>query len=308
MTGIVRKSQTRSLSAGDILSLAASDLEAGDIICVLDALDECEEKSRLAIIDAMKSLYSDEKCCKDVSLKFLISSRPYEDIERRLRTLTTSLPTIRLRGEAEFEAISQEINSVIRKRVPEISIELELSPNVKGDLLMALLAVPNRTYLWLHLVLNEIAKSIGAATTKHLHGLITTLPKTVDAAYDSILKRATEGVLCRRLLHIMLASLRPLSLAKMNVALHIKAGMQSFADLDLEDEIHFEKTVRNLCVLFVSVVDKKLFLIHQTARGISCPHRYLHGTRISMEALFLSQRIRVYHRGVLHIFPTPYGL
>jgi ankyrin repeat protein len=113
---------------------------------------------------------------------------------------------------------------------------------------------------------SEITRSTGAATTKRLQGLIKALPDTVDAAYDSILKRATNIVLCRRLLHIVLAALRPLTLEEVNVALNIKDSMRRFDDLDLEDEAHFEKTVRNLCGLFVSVVDKKVFLIHQTAR------------------------------------------
>lgn len=48
----------------DILTRAAADPEAGDIVCVLDALDECEEESRFLIIDALKSLYADKERCK----------------------------------------------------------------------------------------------------------------------------------------------------------------------------------------------------------------------------------------------------
>ena len=36
--------------------------------------------------------------------------------------------------------------------------------------------------------------------------------------------------------------------------------------LDLENEVRFEDTVRHLCGLFVSVVDHKVYLIHQTAK------------------------------------------
>jgi hypothetical protein len=40
-----------------ILTKAAADPKAGDIICVLDALDECEESDRFKLIDTLKDFY-----------------------------------------------------------------------------------------------------------------------------------------------------------------------------------------------------------------------------------------------------------
>jgi hypothetical protein len=41
---------------------------------------------------------------------------------------------------------------------------------------------------------------------------------------------------------------------------------KSYKDLDLDDEARFESTVRNTCGLFVTVIDQKVYLIHQTAK------------------------------------------
>ena len=52
----------------------------------------------------------------------------------------------------------------------------------------------------------------------------------------------------------------------MNVALAVKEDSKSYGDLDLEPEDVFRNIVRNLCGLFVCVIDSRIFLIHQTAK------------------------------------------
>jgi hypothetical protein len=50
----------------------------------------------------------------------------------------------------------------------------------------------------------------------------------------------------------------------MNVAFAMKVEDRSHKDLDLEPSI--DSTVKDLCGLFVKVVDSKIYLVHQTAR------------------------------------------
>ncbi|KUJ15374.1 uncharacterized protein LY89DRAFT_719937 [Mollisia scopiformis] len=250
----------------DILVKAASASEAGELVCVLDALDECEEKAREQLIEHLKRLYLDQDKCQGMKLKFLVSSRPYPIIERRFRALIKDFPSIHLKGEQESDTISEEINLVIQKRVPEIAVDPELSPEAQQSLLENLLSVQNRTYLWLHLIFEAILKSLGATSAKGLAKIIKQLPESVDEAYDKILAKASDPQVCRKLLHIILAAREPLSIAQVNVALHVDESATCVEDLDLEADEYFEKTVRGLCGFFVSVVGKKVFLIHQTAR------------------------------------------
>lgn len=49
--------------------------DAGNIICILDALDECEEKGRIQLLEALNKLYNTES--PKFSLKILVTSRPY---------------------------------------------------------------------------------------------------------------------------------------------------------------------------------------------------------------------------------------
>lgn len=52
----------------------------------------------------------------------------------------------------------------------------------------------------------------------------------------------------------------------MNIALAMNEGSRSLEELDLEPEDRFRTTVRKLCGLFVSAIDSKIYLIHQTAK------------------------------------------
>jgi ankyrin repeat protein len=250
-----------------ILVAAVNDPKAGEVICVLDALDECEESDRYTIIETLSRFYrhSAGEGGKNATLKFLVTSRPYYDIERRFRQLTCQLPTVRLAGEQETESISKEISLVIKARVKDIGLELGLDDSMQSSLEGELLNVSHRTYLWLKLIFDVIRNRLDV-TKRRLRGIIGTLPDTVDKAYEAILAKSTDRKRAETLLHIVVSAVRPLTLKEMNIALAIKEDSRSEEELDLEEEEQFRVTVRNLCGLFVSVIDSRIYLIHQTAK------------------------------------------
>ena len=252
----------------DILLKAAADPGAGSITCILDALDECEESGQIALIESLGRFYHNltNGEGKNTTLKFLVTSRPYFDIERRFQRLTNKLPTIRLAGENETELIRREIDLVIKSRVPEIAEELGLDNSAELSLQNDLLAMTHRTYLWLKLVLEVIRNRLDVTTEKRLRKIVGIIPDTVDKAYEAILDRSKDRERAKKLLHTIVSAVRPLTLQEMNIALAIEEGCTSYEDLDLEPEDLFRITVRNLCGLFVSVIDSKIYLIHQTAK------------------------------------------
>ncbi|KAF2809192.1 uncharacterized protein BDZ99DRAFT_46958 [Mytilinidion resinicola] len=251
-----------------ILTKAVADPRAGEVFCVLDFLDECAEAGRYQIIEALDTFYQHASSGKNPSkLKMLVTSRPYLDIERRFTELVSKFPTIRLRGERESHAISREIDDVIKWRVSKLGSELKLNDSETLNLERELLGMVNRTYLWLTLILDIVRKTI-LPTGRKLKAIISTLPSTVDQVYEAILSRIEEDerLQAKKLLHIIVAAKRPLTLEEMNIALAIEPHHRSYDDLDLDDEARFEVSVRNLCGLFVTVVDQRVYLIHQTAK------------------------------------------
>lgn len=252
-------------SLWEILISIASDQNSGEIICILDALDECEKKERSQLTGALHKLYLHGT--RTSTLKFLLTSRPYIHIQRDFQVLENRLPTIHLSGENEIEVdkISREIDIFIKNRVKNLSEELQLLPEEEQTLQQELIQIPQRTYLWVYLIFNVIRDSI-YITKDSLLKDICTLPKTVETAYDKILCWSGDQEMTKRILHIVVAAERPLSLSEMALALAIKEGHQTYADLKLEPESRFRHTVRELCGLFVIIVDSKIYLLHQTAK------------------------------------------
>ncbi|KAF2790688.1 hypothetical protein K505DRAFT_351801 [Melanomma pulvis-pyrius CBS 109.77] len=240
-----------------VLIKAASDPKAGEVVCILDALDECEGSGQKEIITALNNYYTNDFKQTPSKLKFLVTSRPYLDIERQFNQLTGNIPTVRLRGEEESEEISNEINHVIKWSVQKLGSELSLTKEEQSTLQEELLRMTHRTYLWLKLILDVIRNEIGP-TKKRLR----------EIAYEAILSKVSDKKRARKLLCIVVAAARPLTLKEMNIALAIEDDYRSFQDLDLDfdNEKRLEDTVRHTCGLFVSVIDQNVYLIHQTAK------------------------------------------
>lgn len=144
-------------------------------------------------------------------------------------------------------------------------MELDLDISEQLTLERELISMPHRTYLWLKLIFDIIRNEIDP-TSKQLKQIIGNLPDTVDQAYEKILSKSMDQNGARKLLHIVVAAIRPLTLNEMSIALAIEDHHRSYEDLDLTNEARFESIVRNICGLFVSIIDQKIYLIHRTAK------------------------------------------
>ena len=234
--------------------------EAGEIVCIVDALDECQENDRKTFIDSLNDFYAHQKGC-EVQLKFLVTSRPYYDIEESF-----DHSTIRLAGEDESVTITKEINLVIRDRVPKISSRKRLDGRTQDALQNRLLQTENRTYLWLHLTLDSVEKALGPDTPQKMEVFIRKLPRTIKEAYEAMLCQCPEPEQARKMLHIILAARWPLTLREMNMVYHIETGQKSREEVDLSPEESFGSYVKNLCGLLVRIYGSKISLLHQTVK------------------------------------------
>lgn len=258
---------TSFASLWNIFTGIASHNKAGEIICIVDALDECRGTGISELVKALDRLYN--ATSNKTNLKFLVTSRPYLHIQRNFQALKDRYPTIHLAGEDQIQVdkISQEIDIVIRKRVEELGTRLELRKEEKQSLKDELSINTNRTYLWVYLVFEVINESI-TLTEGKLRATIRNLPQSVNEAYDRILRKSRDKDLARKLLHIIIAAERPLSLQEASIALAIKEHHHSCLMLepDLEPESRFSNMIREACGLFVTIKDSRIFLLHQTAK------------------------------------------
>ncbi|KAJ4863332.1 ankyrin repeats (3 copies) domain-containing protein [Trichoderma breve] len=220
-------------SLWEVLRNVINDTQAGPIIIVLDALDECLESDFQNLIKHIEIQFSETQIAQS-KLKF--------------QCLRDHFPNIRIPGEEESDAISQEINCVITYRATRLSKENSLPPEIKNHLEHRLWDMPNRTYLWVFLIFNYLEKETFKKTLKEVESIIATIPKSLNEAYEQILNN------------------RPLTLSEMNVAVNMDDTIHNFNDLDLEQDRFFESRLRTWCGLFIIIYHGKIYFLHQTAR------------------------------------------
>ncbi|KAK7419107.1 hypothetical protein QQZ08_011010 [Neonectria magnoliae] len=231
-----------------------------------------QERDELA--QALRKLYNTENNTKNnINLKFLVTSRPYNKIGRAFQPLNIpGLPIIHLKGEgeAEISKIAQEIDVYIEDRVSRIRASLCLKPDEEQLLLQKLRDIPHQTDLWVYLTLELIENNIGIDKTK-IREATSVLPRTIDNAYERILAKSSNPKEAKKLLHIVVAVARPLTLAEMDLALALRQKHRSYKDLDGRPEERFGRYVRDLCGLFITITDSKIYLLHQTAKEFLVP-------------------------------------
>ncbi|KAK1613485.1 hypothetical protein BDP81DRAFT_336975 [Colletotrichum phormii] len=263
------KLQTEVDELWRIFIAAGKDDQAVSVTCVLDALDECCLDDRRKLIQFLTNFHNHPTMStRKFQLKFLITSRPYQDIETEFRNIPEP-QTIRLAGEESNADISEEINLVIRHEVATAGHKLGISQEVQDMLQKKLFSVPHRTYLWLHLVMDEISHRQVWPKSAFIK-TINTLPTKVEDAYENILGRLNPNQRgeAQTLLHIVLAARRPLTLLEMAVAFQLAPDSpvaQAHKDLDL-NSTNLKLHIRQLCGLFVFINDDRIYLIHQTAK------------------------------------------
>jgi ankyrin repeat protein len=258
-----------------ILLNAAAGSDSCDIICVLDALDECQESDRRILVRKLSNFYKEcsSKRLRGKSLKFLVTSRPYDDIVSGFRDIPQYLPTIRLSGEDENKRIHQEIDIVIQERVRRLAIDMPLSDSTAISLEQSLLKMEHRTYLWLYLAFHSIEEQYRDRLFPDSESIVSLqLPKSVEDAYEKILSKITKNQkpVALKILHIIVGAYRPLTIAEMAIALGLAELPNSQAYAEFRITINLETYIRRLCGLFVFVKDSKIYLLHQTAKEFLC--------------------------------------
>ena len=155
----------------------------GNIVIILDALDECKEKDLATLIASLKSFRKSEEVHISGSVRFLLTSRPYWSIHNKWSDIKGGISTIHLPGEEKNSEIAEDINLVVDVLVKNLSQQESLSAEISDALKVSLKAVHNRTYLWLHLTIDEVRRRTSLKRTPaSFRRFLSALPRSVDEA------------------------------------------------------------------------------------------------------------------------------
>ncbi|KAJ6783058.1 hypothetical protein PWT90_05383 [Aphanocladium album] len=258
------------------LLLLCAQNATSDVICVLDALDECSGDDRRTFVSQLHRLYAGRPAAAS-HLKFLITSRPYDTIEESFRPLQDQTQYFRFDADERHADISYDISLVIDANIDSFARDFDEADRQK--IAKSLKSGGTKTYLWLYLTLDIIRQHPSRFRRfREVETLLAELPTKVSEAYEKILNSSAEDEFSNSeqekvkslILQIILAATRPLTLDEANYALTMALADDSLtthAELT-EDrwKRDFKATVKNLCGLVISVYDGHLFFIHLTAR------------------------------------------
>jgi len=292
------------------------DKQSRPTICFIDALDEMDP-IRLSEFVMLLSRYfvTQQQTRKRHSgpyLKFLLTSRPVNSIkaafdfsppvsdnmdikgesssraiqEPKVTPFTEQIFVARLRGEDQIDAINQDIELVVKAAIQRL-IQGGFPKEILRGLELEIIKRADRTFLWASLIIKLIQQHAEAGASKReldeiLHGRRF---DTIDTIYAGLLKGKSSPGQVRKLLSIMLAATRPLTLKELNVALAIEPDRNTFEDsyterrpghgtfeaLELDLRHPFENYIHSLCGHFVRVIQGKVYFVHETAREFLLP-------------------------------------
>jgi hypothetical protein len=252
------------------------DKEMHNITCFIDGLDECEEVSRVQLMAAISDYFAPGQAhlTSKPLLKVIITSRP----DNSIKSAFSKLATIRLRAEDEIDAISKDVALVIKANIEDLANE-GIPQNLLSELQEKLIRRADRTFLWTTLVIRLLRENAQAgASRRELDAILES--RDIDAIYIRLLEGRKSPGQALRMLSIVLAASRPLTLEEMNIALAVKPEHNTFTPMlhlrrpgsgtltDFElDMIHpFENYIKTLCGHFLRIIHGKVYLVHQTAR------------------------------------------
>ncbi|KAK7419635.1 hypothetical protein QQX98_003226 [Neonectria punicea] len=261
--GVVNATET----LWSILRKATRDPQTGPVIIVLDALDECQDSELQPLIDGLEAHLSGDAQTRG-KVKYLLTTRPYDQIMWQVQPLIGASSMVHIPGDESSDAISKEVNKVIERKVNNLAKVMGLDTQKADHLTDQLRRMEHRTYLWVYLVFDDLHKSGFKKTLKGIDAAIEQLPKNVDEAYEKILRKSTDKPMARKVLSVILAANRPLTITEMNLAINIDGSVTSMTDLDLEEDLDFEKRMKSACGLFVTTYNEAIYFLHQTVREI----------------------------------------
>ncbi|PMD21888.1 hypothetical protein NA56DRAFT_645131 [Hyaloscypha hepaticicola] len=243
-----------------IFKAITTDSRAGSINIIVDAIDECEEKTRHRFLEGMAAFIAELQSNTQPAhpIKILITSRPL--LNRRYRL-----------GDVQIEDLDsntvQDLQLFINRKINGIAHRTNCRPEARRYLEQALQSKADRTFLWVRLVLERLEKS-PVATQKDFQRLVEELPKGLVATYERFLYDIPTEYqeTAKQLLYFIAGSRRPLSLDEIRILLALQDPHKNLAAIAANSQPNIRETIETILGSFVRIMDDHVSLAHQSAK------------------------------------------
>ena len=250
----------------NIFTAITNEHKSGPINIIVDAIDECEEKTRIRFLDAVTNLVQRANLTDGSlhnSIKLLITSRPYLNISYNFNDLWNN----RLPIEESQETISGDVRLVIERRVDEIVKRSGCTPRVREYLEQTLYSRADHTFLWVKVVLRYLEQSL-LASEKDFQKIPSSLPPDLESLYESFLSRipSCNQNLAVKILHILVGSSRYLTLQEFGIVLAVDNSHRTVAEVEADCQPSISRTIQGILGPLVRISESKVSLVHQSAK------------------------------------------
>lgn len=250
---------------------------SGQVVCVLDGLDECEKESLKQLLDAVVSYLSGTAKESRPRLKLVFFSRPQPAI---LGNRLGQYQRIKL-DESEKE-VSNDVKRYIFAKVEELADEQQLSEDMILQVREALLAGAEGTFLWVGFVANELK---GRSWSK-INDILSSIPKTLGGVYQRLLQQVEDKEKLVPILQWIVLAARPLTVDELTVAAEIEPhGTLSPTDVVKKQLVS--------CGLMVKVEGTVVNLVHESAK------EFFQSGQVNVEGIDMFHMTRHTHRALM---------
>lgn len=265
---------------------------------VIDALDECDERSRSLLLAKFLQILRPQNLdggMRRKMIKLIISGQPL--VSRAWRVGDGSLSQFYIDMEARPAGLVGDLQRFVDYKVEDLIYNSNISEASGEQLKRRLYTLAENSFLWLSVVLDDLRHGLDYHDTD-VQRVLTTIPGNLKDSYTKHLPPISESQLprLRCYLQLLVASARPLTLSEVDIftTFHDRQSTECISPVDGALVLN---SLRRALGPLVKFPDGKVQFIHSTVKGYLLalqsepdhPLHKTHGVDLDAAHLFLAK-------------------
>ena len=257
-----------------VFDAIVKDPEAGEVFCLIDALDECDKELRQSFLSNFTELFTSLQN-KISTFRFIVTSRRESDIEELFSAASPAIQNL----QVDSRRVNDDLSKFIDFKVDKLSEKKGYRPKQKDRIKRALTEKAGGTFLYVSLVVQDLEKvTISENITKKLENL----PLGLNDVYDRILSQINADCeeTAKLVLRWVAVARRPLTVDELAMARAVGAEECEGSIMPPEDLLDELKDGFKCCepLVYIDTENNTVNLIHQSAKDYLLS-TYLQGNR-----------------------------
>ncbi|OBT53414.1 hypothetical protein VE04_05677 [Pseudogymnoascus sp. 24MN13] len=235
------------------------DERAGEVFILIDALDECDKSKELLI--CIRELFQSSPTAQAGKFKFVVTSRPEDDILEELRDVGSRLLM-------NSTSINDDLSKYIDSEVERLDNRKKYTLRVKEMISTALKKEAGGTFLWVSLMVADLEKEQLMSTVELK---LNRLPKELNETYSRILNENISDEMrenAQFLLFSMVAARRPLTKIEIATAFAVWADPSAPLGQNVEEYMDIWSLCSSIVYIDVAAndADSTVNFCHQSVK------------------------------------------